>query len=78
LGEHITSPGHRRRVMKEKGFIEVGGEMKHVLGNWDPPKPGPLCTEREVAEKLQEVRHRLKHDATYREYYERMSRDGQD
>jgi hypothetical protein len=63
--------------MREKGFIEVGGEFdKYVRGKWEPEKLGPLCTVEEVAEKLKEVQHRMAHDPVYRRYYEGQVRNG--
>jgi len=46
LGKVVTSPGHKARLMKEGGFIEMGNEKLH---NVKPRKPsvGDMLTPEE-------------------------------
>lgn len=67
LGVQITGPRHKARVLKERGLVEVGGEFeKHIMGKTLEPAWESPVTEREVAEKLSEIRERFKYDREYR------------
>lgn len=69
LNTFITGPGHKKRILKERGLIEVGGEFKnHIMGKNLTPKE-PLTTVDEVRAKLSEIKQKMA-DPAYRHQME--------
>lgn len=70
LGIEVRSPGHRKRVMREMGLEEIGGDLDAFYKALDEErKAKPLTTPDEVAVTLKSIRTRMANDG-YRAYYE--------
>ena len=70
LGREITSPGHRRQVMKELGAEEVGNELDAVKkARYEAEHLQSLTTVDEVAKTMAEIKEKLV-NPDYRAYHE--------
>lgn len=68
LGVYVRTRGDRLRKMREMGMEEVGNELE-AFRKLSAGGRQPVCSVDEVAEKLTEIRHRMKHDPSYRRKY---------
>lgn len=59
LGEEVTSPRHKQRLMKRHDLIEVGNEMKNVPDQGEASIEHHKPTQKEFDDKVREVKERL-------------------
>lgn len=60
LGQNISSPMQKSRLLKQHDLIEVGTELKHIPETPDTPAyEHHLPTQREFDEKVREVKERF-------------------
>jgi len=59
FGKMVKSPKEKRKLLKEHGLIEVGGEFsRHIQGKNLASRRKSSVTTQEVAEKLREIEAR--------------------